>query len=481
MHMFDFQNKKNRLQRRFDAFRKEVSADPSKKISDVVAKNAAVIDLSRVARRSVEPPRGTVPAEKAASAMFSKQEARRGNEQKEILRATGLALPVKLNGKEKKLMWLWWGAGAVAFMIVFALLTFVFNRATVLITPREEHIQLRGVGIGVDTSLHSLDVGRKLLPGLRIEVTKSVRKTFPTSGKKYVQARAQGVITITNNYSVKSQLLVQNTRFVEQGGKVFHLVRRATVPGMAVKDGRAVPSNIDVEVIADQSGDGYNLPPTNFKIPGFVGTPKYEKFSAVSRDPFGGGYVGETRFATEDDIRAASERVTKEAYDAVKTELAGKIPSGFIAADGARFIQITGVKKPLGLMIGDSFDFSASADGFVVLFRQSGFAQLLEIVAVPPDNIMSFEQDKSQIAFSKVAIRRDGTGFDAVVDGDALFRYRVDSGGIAAKLVSLSREDASQSLRARQDIESFEIKMFPSWVGTMPASTNSMSVEERSP
>ncbi len=487
--LFDIQNKKDRLKQRFDTLRKEMRTDASKKISDVVTKNATIIDLSRVNPRFRESPRAGMVVDKAAAPAIKKKEVRPENKQAEIQDVAGLSLREKFGREEKRSKGfvsgflsrprIWWGIFGGVLLLAFVLLMFVFDRATVVITPAEKKISLQGVSIGVDTSLHALDAATKRLPGLRIEVTKSVEETFPTSGKKYVQSRAEGVVTITNAYSIKSQQLVANTRFVEQGGKVFRLIRGSLVPGASMKDGKLVPSTFDAEVIAAEAGVDYNIPPANFKIPGFAGTPKYGGFVAVSHNAFSGGYIGETRFATDDDIRHASEQVTKEVYDAIKTELAGKVPLGFVAPDGSRFIQITDVKKPLGLMIGDTFDFSAGASGFMILFKQSDFAQLLETIAVPPDKIMSFQEDKSHLTFSKIAIRQGGSGFDAAIDGDVLFRYRIDTNGIKNGLVSLSQEGAGQWLRARQDIASFELKMFPAWIRTMPSSASSISIETR--
>lgn len=474
--MFDIYNKKDRLKQRFDTFRKEMRTDASKKINDVVTKNASVIDLSRVASRSAGLAReGSSPIN--AATVSTKKIVPVRNDRKD--RPSGVAFTAP-NVRQPRFILqqrIWWGVIGGVFVLALVLLTFVFDRATVVITPAEEHFLLQGVSVSVDTSLHSVDVAAKRLPGLRIEVAKSAAKTFPTSGKKYIQSRAEGLITITNAYSTKPQQLVQGTRFVEQGGKVFHLIHGVVVPGASLKNGTLIPSTIDAEVIADEPGDGYNISSAHFKIPGFAGTPKYDAFSAVSRNAFGGGFVGEARFATDDDIRRASEQVTKDVYDAIKTELAGKIPSGFVAPDGSRLIQITDVKKPLGLMIGDAFDFSASANGFIILFKQSDFAQLLEAVVVPPEKVMLFQQDKSGIAFSKIAIKQGGTGFDAVLDGDALFRYRIDADGIIKKIVSLSRDDANQWLRTRPDIGSFELKMFPVWIRTTPSSANSVRVE----
>ncbi len=509
--LFDIQNKKDRLKQRFNTLRKEMRIDASKKISDVVTRNAAIIDLSRVKSRSGRSRAGMF-GDTIAMAVAKKKEVQLENEQKRIQDMPGLALPEKAGRGEKRKKGfypiflsrprMWWGAFGGILVLVFLLLTFVFDHVTVMITPAEAHFLLKGVSIGADTSLHALDVSTKRLPALRIEVTKSAQKTFPTSGKKYVQSRAEGVITLTNTYSIKSQQLVQNTRFVEQGGKVFRLIHGVVIPGASMKNGKLAPSVVDVEVIADQPGNDYNVSSTNFKIPGFVGTPKYDGFLAVSRNAFSGGYIGETRFATDNDIRSASEQVTKEVYDSIKTELAGKIPSGFVAPDGARFIQITDVKKPLGLMIGDSFEFSASGSGFIIFFKQSDFTQLLETVVVPSGQAMSFQGDKSQITFSKIVIRQapleirrqeasadakrigsltgqGGSGFDAIVDGDALFRYRIDSDSIKKGIISLSREGADQWLRTRQDIASFELKVFPAWIRSMPSSASSISSEVR--
>lgn len=491
--LFDIKNKKDRLKQRFDTFRKELRSDPSKKIKDVVTKNSSVIDLSHVKQRSAESARGRAFADAIPPAAVvkkvQKRETPHRSEQAAVRSMSGLAFEEKPGREKKRIIavgfvsgflsrpLVWWGVFGGILTVTFLLFTFVFDRATVVIIPREEKISLQGVSIGADTSLHALDVATKRLPALRIEVIKSAHDSFPTSGKKYVQSRAEGVVTIANSYSAKSQQLVRNTRFVEQGGKIFRLMRTVTVPGASMKDGKLIPSSVDAEVIADQPGSDYNISPTNFKIPGFAGTPKYDTFLAVSQKAFGGGYVGEARFATDNDIRSASEQVTKEVYDAIKTELAGKIPSGFVALDGSRLITITDVKKPLGLMIGDSFDFSANGSGFIILYKQTDFAELLEAVVVPPEQALSFQEDKSRLTFSRVAIKQGGSGFDAVVDGDAVFRYRIDSDGIKKGIISLSRENADQWLRARQDISSFELKMFPVWNKTMPSSVNSVNVE----
>jgi hypothetical protein len=49
------------------------------------------------------------------------------------------------------------------------------------------------------------------------------------------------------------------------------------------------PGAIEAEVIADQAGSDFNIDPTDFKIPGFSGGPKFDKFYAKSSKSFSGG------------------------------------------------------------------------------------------------------------------------------------------------------------------------------------------------
>ena len=66
-----------------------------------------------------------------------------------------------------------------------------------------------------------------------------------------------------------------------------------------------MPGSVHVSVQAVESGDGYNIAPSNFSIPGLKGTPSYYSIYATSTDAMSGGYTGKVKKVTDDDIQQA--------------------------------------------------------------------------------------------------------------------------------------------------------------------------------
>jgi len=123
------------------------------------------------------------------------------------------------------------------------------------------------------------------------EAVTEKRASFPATGKGNIlnNQKASGTVIIVNEYSDQPQSLVSSTRLVTTDGKLFRIVKSVVVPGMKNENGKTVPGQISVEVKADTFGAQYNIQPTRFSIPGFQGTPKYEKFYAESKSAFSGG------------------------------------------------------------------------------------------------------------------------------------------------------------------------------------------------
>lgn len=80
-----------------------------------------------------------------------------------------------------------------------------------------------------------------------------------------IPAKAFGKVTAYNDGS-NPQVLVKNTRFVTPDGKIFRLSKIATIPA---------GGSIEVVIFADETGSVYNIPPTTFKMPAFVGSERY--------------------------------------------------------------------------------------------------------------------------------------------------------------------------------------------------------------
>jgi hypothetical protein len=198
-------------------------------------------------------------------------------------------------------------------LIAVVLLVMILPKTHVSVTPKsidiDENIELTARS---DQSVYDAD--RRLIPARFVERDITFTKTFPATGSGDVDAqKAQGTVTIYNNYSDKPQPLVATTRFLTEDGVLFRLVKGTTVPGM--KDGE--PGEVDALVIADREGVEGNIGPSRFSIPGLDDIAERKgKFYAVSEKVMAGGGAGGNAVAlvTQDDIDAA-EKIMKDELD----------------------------------------------------------------------------------------------------------------------------------------------------------------------
>jgi hypothetical protein len=210
--------------------------------------------------------------------------------------------------------------GGIALVVAVLLVVFL-PKTNLTITPKEINIdESLEMTAKVDQTIY--DAERRLLPARLIEKDVTYTKSFDATGSGDVTAqKAQGKITIINEFSNANQPLVENTRFLSENGTLFRLVNSTTVPGM--KDGE--PGKIEVLVKADQPGEVGNIGPTKFTIPGFEGSPKHEKIYATSEKSMTGGGTGGkgVSLVTEEDIARAKMQMTKEMPKYVQDQISG--------------------------------------------------------------------------------------------------------------------------------------------------------------
>lgn len=199
-------------------------------------------------------------------------------------------------------------------LVIFLALSF-FSSAQVNIYPKVATAT-------VDTSIPLFDTNTQTgLPYEITEITDSRSKTLSATGEEEVIQKAKGTIVIFNSYSDKDQKLISNTRFETSEGLIFRINESITVPG---KSGDK-PGSIEVQVVADEAGDEYNIGLADFTIPGFKGLPQFDGFYARSKTPMSGGFSGIKKVISEED-RAVAE---KELIAEVEAALVNKAKTQF--------------------------------------------------------------------------------------------------------------------------------------------------------
>lgn len=249
---------------------------------------------------------------------------------------------------------------ALVLLLAFLLSYFLIPpKAQVEIWPKKERIE-------EVTTFVARDV---------LEAEKIVSGNFEVQGKKLKATKAQGLIRVYNNYSTSPQVLIATTRFVSNDGKLFRTTKRVTVPGGRYEGGKLTAGFIDVEVMADQSGEDYNIDESTFSIPGFAGTSKYTAFYAKSFAPLTGGLNKEVSFLTQQDLDNAKETLNRTALAEAEANIRDSIVSGgyTLIDNKAILVKVLDFKSSaeLGQEIA-SFSAQVKAAAKAIVFKEQG-------------------------------------------------------------------------------------------------------------
>ena len=258
----------------------------------------------------------------------------------------------------------------------------VIGTALVIFAPRADvTVLLKESSASLDAEILAqadqdhVDVQEKRIPLRVVEVEKDITQSFPSTGQSSASdKRARGVVTLSNTFSENAQFLVATTRLESSDGKIFRLVKGVTIPGMKESDGKFFPGTIDAEVVADSSGDEYNIGPTMFTIPGLKGSPKYEKMSAQSSKAFEGGGKGDGAVASvsADDVARAKESSLKSLPESLRSELEKDLQPGEKLLDDAMLSEVlsSGAFPGVGA-VAPSFDFRIHVSVRALVFSES--------------------------------------------------------------------------------------------------------------
>jgi len=218
----------------------------------------------------------------------------------------------------------------ILFLILIGIFSyFALPKAEIEIWPETEVLTFEEK-LTIDKSLNILNFTTRNIPGKIFEVEKAVLEEFSSSGKKLKENKAEGVIRVYNAYSTSSQVLVATTRFVSTGGKLFRSIKRVTIPGGHYEEGNLIPGFLDIKVRADQPGSDFDIEPTTFSIPGFIGTPRYTTFYGKSFQPMTGGFQREVPQVTQEDLDQAEDIIIERATEESRVALREKIPPEFV-------------------------------------------------------------------------------------------------------------------------------------------------------
>lgn len=373
----------------------------------------------------------------------------------------------------------WWGSvsGLGLIIIIAVLLSTVFARLTITATSHKEQIAIEDVEILLDASLAEVRPESRAAPAERLEFRRSVSRDFESTGKQLVEEKARGKVRIYNRFSSSPQGLAATTRFLGESGVLYRLPAAIVVPGAKIEEGKVAPQFIEAELAADKAGEEANLEgEVTLNIPGFKGSPKYEGFYALAPSGFRGGFKGEARVVSKDDLTAAQEQVTKAAFEAVRDDMRNKIPPELRLVEALREVEIREVTAPEPGMRQDNFSVEASAVGTALVFREDDLKELLSKLILGGDPNRALVNDSFALGYRAKTLDSENGRAEVIVRGEAKVKTVINEDELA-RLASGKKEGSLiEVLKNRQELAAFNVAFFPPWLFKAPEDSDKIRV-----
>lgn len=378
----------------------------------------------------------------------------------------------------KRLNVIFIGIILIALVVFIAAASFVFPRATVTIDAARDLVQLT-VEASIDTNSTEVDTEQLILPGQVFEAEKTKTQGFPTSGSEERQEKARGTITVYNSFSSSPQTLIATTRFEAEDGKIFRTPEKVVIPGALIEGGKITPSSIDIEVVAEEAGEEYNIGPTTFTIPGFKSNQeKYEGFTAESKEAFSSGAIGTVAVMTQEDFDTAKELLESNILDEAQAELQSQIGNSLKIIEASIEAEILEVTTDVEVGTpAESFEMTVRARANAFGFTENELKSLIE------EKIQGKISESKQLLSESVTLSYSTAVLDFElgtaqfsIDAQAEVMFAIDESQLKDALVGKDEVEARRALNLFPEVATARVRLWPFWIKKIPNDASKITI-----
>jgi len=362
------------------------------------------------------------------------------------------------------------------FVFVFSgvFIHFAFSKAEIKIWPETELLSFEDE-ITVNSKAAEPDFSNNTIPGKIIEEEKEITQQFPATGS--VSKKAKGIIQVYNAYSTSSQVLVATTRFVSASGKLFRTPKKVRIPGGHYEKGKLIPGQIDIEVIADQPGEDYNIEPTTFSIPGFAGTAKFTFFYAKSFSPMTGG--GTIAQVTQSDLERAERVLLDSLNRAGEASLLLKAGEEFISLD--KILKQEVRESSSSVEVGretENFDYRVRIRSKTLVFKKQDLKDFAKnYIASQIETDKKLYGESVELNYSAKKIDLESGNMNLFLEFSGKIYPDIDILSLKRALSNKLFNEAKILLENQPEIVSFQIELYPFWLKKVPENIDKISVK----
>ncbi len=369
----------------------------------------------------------------------------------------------------------------VVILVIAIYLFFKLPKAEITLWPKVDAPSFQQI-IVADRSEKVADADKLVIPAEYFESIKTAEQDFPSTGIATDAGKAQGTITIYNKYNPPKALTLRTgTHFLSDSGKLFIISKQAIVPAGKKSGSKITPGSIAVAVTAVESGTDYNIPPSNFSVPGLKGTDYYYSIYAESKDSMDGGYTGKVKKVTSDDIEGAKDVLSDKATTSSIDDIKSQMTEGHVLLNDAITSEITEVSTTVKVgSIADEFNYGVSVKTRALVFEKSDLDELAKnyiLSKVPTGKTLLEESYKIDYTVETIDISEGKITLKLNFSGGVY--QDVDKNLVALSLMGQKENQIRQIISDDfgENISKVDVKFWPFWVNSAPKNQKSVSVD----
>ncbi len=372
-----------------------------------------------------------------------------------------------------------WQVVAGVLVIIIVIGVYLYNTlpyVKIQVSPKFSDVNIQD-SLTADKSFQNVDLTQKTIPAQYIEIEKDGAQDFLATGSATNGGNASGTITVYNKVTPATPIILKaGTHFLSDSGKYFKSVSKITIPPMKGK----TPGSVSVAVQAEQTGADFNIGASNFSVPGLSGTSYYYGVWAVSTSAMSGGFSGNVKKVTADDIQTAQGILTKKLSDDAISSIKSSLTQDEILLDGAVSTNMLSANSDTDAnSIKDSFNESVKVQASALVFKKSDLQQFVknDISAQLTDGQSLLEKSLS-VNYSADSVDLQGGTEKINLQILAKSYYNLDLQSLVGSLSGKSSSDIKAIISSKYsgEVASTKVNFWPLWVNSAPTNQKRINI-----
>ena len=368
----------------------------------------------------------------------------------------------------------WYIAGICLVILLFSL-SFIFEHATVTITPKQIPLSF-DVTDSFVAQKDSTDPDAISYTVMKLDGSESIK--IPGTPAEGTSIASRGKVVVYNNFTSTAYPLIKNTRLQSADGRIYRIQSAVTIPGYTKSGTTTTPGSIEADVYADVGGEVGNLDKGDLTLPAFKDKPQFDKIYARTKIPIAGGLSGASYTVSADAASTAGASLKDKLKASLIAKAKVQVPDGYLFYDGATsFVaddtpqtpSSTTADVPVALS-GTIYAYLIKQDTLVKAIAKKFVSQYNgESVTVP--NISSLT-----LTPAGTLDPSNDNSFSFTMGGDGKLLWSVDDQGIRLALAGKSKSEFNNILSTVSGIDKADMVIKPFWKRSFPDSIARITV-----